>query len=111
VQHDAAFSQDSLEALQGFPIRPDCLGRTAILAAVGCQRPGGFAHRPFHRVQAVGAIGQVGGADILAGGKQVVALARDQGAQRDLEGQGRRAEGTLVSHTGMHVDWIPAGAN
>ena len=49
------------------------------------ERAGDLADVPLDRVQPVGAVGDVGGADVLAGGQQVLHPPRDQRAERDLE--------------------------
>jgi hypothetical protein len=52
---------------------------------VGHEVPGSLAGVPLHRVQPVGAVGDVGGADRLAGGDEVLQPLPDERAERDLE--------------------------
>ena len=56
--------------------------------AVRGERAGDLADVPLDRVQPVAAVGDVGGADVLAGRQQVRHPARQQRAERDLERAG-----------------------
>lgn len=57
-------------------VRFDALGD-----AVRGQRARDLADVPFHRVEPVAAVGDVGGADVLSGGQQIADAARYQRAE------------------------------
>ena len=58
-------------------------GLHALLQAVGGEHAGRFPDVPLRRVQAVTAVGDVRGPDVLARRQQVLHPLRDQGSQRD----------------------------
>jgi hypothetical protein len=53
---------------------------------MGGQHPGHLADIPFDRMQPVATVGDVGCADVLAGGDEIGEPLWKQGAERELEG-------------------------
>ena len=75
--------------------------------AKSSQRPSGLADIPLYGMQTVAAIGDVRGADVLAGRQQVIQVPRHECTQRDLEGLGGRGV-HYVSGLAVDVDGVPA---
>ena len=70
-----------------------------------------LADVPFHRMEPVAAIGDMGDAQALSGGEQVVQPPRKQCAQRDLKRIGRDVKVTASRRTGVKIDSIAADAD
>ena len=66
---DPQFYQILLIGLDEIFFFPDGLRRNLVLEAERSQGSSGFPNIPFHRMQPVGSIGNMGGADILIGSK------------------------------------------
>ena len=76
------------------------------------ERACGLADVPLDRVQAVAPVRDVRRADVLrAGGDRLRQLGRDQGAERDLEGAGARADADVLRAGTVDVDRVPADAH
>jgi len=73
------------------------------------------AHRlsniPFHRVQPVTAVGDVGDSQILATGQEVLNPLRNESPERNLKGQGSDIDVVVSTRTRMQVDAIATDSN
>src|SRR6266508_3867974 len=83
----------------------------AFAQAVSREGAGYLADVPLHRMQPVTAIGDVRGADILAGWQQIFDAHRDQGAERDLEGPAWYIDIGAQAGAGVQIDAIAADAD
>src|SRR5439155_5445487 len=86
-------------------------GRGAAGQAEVGEQAGDLADVPLDRVQPVAAVGDVRGADVLAGGQQVVHPLRDQRAQRDLERARAHVDVVVAAGRGVQVDAVHADAD
>jgi hypothetical protein len=72
------------------------------------ERARGLADVPLDGMQAEAAVGDVGSAEALAGGDEIVDAHRQQRAQRNLERTGARAQPDVLGPGTVDVDRIPA---
>ena len=80
-------------------------------ATKNCEGTDGFADVPLDGVQAVAAVGEVGGADVLAGGEEVLDPARQKRAERDLERARGEIDVVVAAAAGVQVDVVAADAD
>ena len=86
-------------------------GRCRVVQAERRERAGGLADGPLDRVEPIAAVGDVGHAQVLAGGQQVLDPPRDQGAERDLERQRADVDVVVAAGAGVQVDPVAADAD
>src|SRR5687767_7916827 len=77
----------ALEIRQPLRIIPDAPRRAVRLDRVRREASRGLANVPFHRMQAIAAIRDVGHAEVLAGRQEVLDAARNQRAEWNLKWQ------------------------
>jgi hypothetical protein len=70
---------------------------------------GRLADVPLDGVQPVGAVGDVGGGDVLGAGQEVREPDRDQRAERDLERAAGDVDVRVAARGGVQID--PVGAD
>ena len=86
--------------------------RSARRERQGRERAGRLADVPLDGMQPVAAVGDVGGADVLAGGEQVRRRATGNRAPSGIwNGRVRRADADVVGAGAVDVDRIPADAD
>ena len=84
--------QPGLEVGQQGGVRSHSSRAGSMVEAERGQCAGGLTDVPFHRMQPVTAVGDVGDAEALTGRQHVVQPLRKQRPQRDLERVGRDVE-------------------
>src|SRR5690625_7876283 len=62
-----------------------------------------FADIPFHRMETVAAVGNVGRADVFAGRNQVFHTLRDERTERNLKSEGRDVDIIVARRARMEV--------
>src|SRR5829696_8150635 len=82
------------------------VGRQPPVEAVGCEETGDLADVPFDRVQPVAAVGDVRGADILAGRRQVRHAPRQERAEGYLERAGPDVDVVVAPRRGVKIDAV-----
>ena len=80
-------------------------GQAFTVKAKGHQIADAFPNVPFHRMQPVTAVGDVGDPDVFAGGQQIYQTLRQQGSQGDLKWRGLQEKST-VGRRGVNVDGV-----
>lgn len=86
-------------------------GHRPAIQAKCSQQTRRLADIPFHRVQAVAAVRNVGRPDIFAGRQQIPALFRNQAPQRDLERNALDVDVIPSRRAWMEIDMIEADAD
>ena len=91
-------------------LRADRARRHAVRVAERGQVPRGLAGVPLHRVEPVGAVGDVRRADRLAGGQQVLEPDRHERPERELERAARQVDVGVAAGRRVQVDAVVADA-
>ncbi len=89
----------------------DAGGGLAAVEGEGGQRSGRLTDVPLDGVEAIAAVGEVGGADVLAGGDEVTEALGDHRAERDAERQGAQVDVVVAAGRGVEVDAVVADAD
>ncbi len=87
------------------------LRRELFTQAMHGEGGGGFADVPFDGMESVAAVGDVGGADVFAGGEEVFHPHGDEGAERDLKGEGMNIDVVVAFAGGVEIDAVVAYAD
>src|SRR4051794_3461197 len=96
LERHAFVLQPALEPLQLCGLFPHCSGRLMRLESECRQRAGRLADVPLHRVQAVAAIGDVRGAEVLRASDEICYPHGDKRPQGNLEWFGAAARADIV---------------
>src|SRR5690606_11107760 len=96
----------SLEFVQQRPVVTNVSRRLVVRQAEGGQGTGRFADVPFDRVQAVAAVGDVRGADVLAAGDEIFDPLRQERTERNLKRQSGHVDVVVTSGAGVQVERV-----
>lgn len=111
VQLHTLIREPRLELLQpfwGVPNGPWCQAR---FEAEGGQGAGRLADAPLDRMKAETPVGDVSGAEVLAGREQVLHADGNQGAEWNLERQRADIDVVIPARRGMEIDPIAADSD
>lgn len=108
---DGLSDEEFLEVGEVLIVLVDLLGTQLVLQAVGGEQAGAFADVPLDGVEAVAAVGDVGDAEVLAGGEEVSQALGDEGAERNLEGQAGDVDVVFAGGAGVEIDAVVADAD
>src|SRR5688572_828565 len=86
LQLEALLNAERLEGLELGLVLADLVRFQPFLQAVGGEEAGGFANVPFHGMEAVAAVGDVGDTQVLAGRKKIAQAHGRQRAEWNAEG-------------------------
>jgi hypothetical protein len=100
-----------LERAEQFPVLAHGVGRHVSVGAERGERAGRLADVPFHGVEAVRAVGDVGRAEVLVAGQQVRHPPRQERAERDLERTAADVEVALALRGRVQVDPVQPDAH
>ena len=101
---DALAPQQRLEGLEPLWPVPDASWSELPLQAERSQQSGDLSHVPLHRMDAIGAIGDVSDAEILAPGQQVLQAHRHHGTERYLERPATQVQITGAAEARVQID-------
>ena len=111
VEGNALAHETSLEFAPQPRVGVDRRGIVSVFQHEGGERAGSLTHVPLDGMEAIAAVGDVRGAEVLGPGQEIPHPDRDERPERDLEWPGAAGHANVVRAGIVDVDRVPAEAD